>query len=151
MALAFDKGRAFGFDKPAGVACPNLDRHHCKIHSELKDQGFHGCIAYGCAGAGQQTLALYGGQSWQDDPDLLPAQMDTFRHLNRLHALMELLIAAGALSLPEHINQMRLDLLAHITPTDITPHSAKTLADGPLPAQINAYLKSLAAFAPKPS
>lgn len=149
MALAFDAGDAFAIDKPAGIPCPNLSRHSCKIHNDLKDNGFTGCTAYECAGAGQHTIALYDGKSWQDDPDLLVPQMDTFRHLNRLHALMELLTAASILDLPEDVEQNRITLLAQLAPDDLTPHIAKTLAEGPLPRQVNTYLRSLAEFAAK--
>jgi len=148
VALAFDAGDAFAIDKPAGTPCPNLDCHSCKIHSDLKDKGFLGCIAYSCAGAGQHTIALYDGQSWQNNPDLLPAQMDTFRHLNRLHALLELLTAASILALPKDVEQTRLNLIAQLFPGHLTPQMAQVLADGPLPSRVNDYLRSLAKFAP---
>jgi len=148
VALAFDAGDAFAIDKPAGTPCPNLDFHSCKIHSDLKDKGFLGCIAYSCAGAGQHTIALYDGQSWQNDPDLLHAQMDTFRHLNRLHALLELLTAASILALPKDVEQTRLDLMEQLFPGQLTQQTAQTLAVGPLPARVHDYLRSLSKFAP---
>lgn len=148
MALAFDAGDAFAIDKPAGVPCPNLVGHQCKIHSDLSRRGFQGCIAYACAGSGQHTVALYDGRSWQDDPDLLPAQMETFRHLNRLHNLMELLTAAATLPLPNEIESKRKDLLARLAPDDMTPNQAQSLATGPLPVEINTFLRSLASYAP---
>lgn len=148
MGLALDAGDAFPIDKPAGVPCPNLNRHRCKIHDDLQKRGFHGCIAYNCSGAGQHTISLYDGKSWQDDPDLLTPQMDTFRHLNRLHSLMELLTAAAALALPDKVEKTRISLLKQLSPDDLTPDQAQTLASGSLPVRVNTFLRSLAAYAP---
>lgn len=149
MALALDAGNAFAIDKPAGIPCPHLSKHRCTIHADLKDRGFTGCIAYECAGAGQHTIALFDGESWQDNPDLLDAQMDTFRDLKSLHNLMELLTAAAALNLPADVDETRLSLLAQLAPTDLTPPMAKSLANGPLPKQTTTFLRSLAAYAPQ--
>ena len=147
MALAFDTGADFAIDKPAGLPCPHLDRHLCTIHDSLKDRGFTGCTAFDCTGAGQRTVALYAGQSWQDHPALLPAQSDSFRHLRRLHGRIELLLAAATLSLPPDAESRRKALLCALSPEGMTPQIAQTLATGPLPAKVDRFLKSLAIYA----
>ncbi|UYV39380.1 hypothetical protein N4R57_10475 [Rhodobacteraceae bacterium D3-12] len=149
VALAFDKGDAFAIDKPAGAPCPHLSHHSCTIHAALPDKGFPGCVAYGCSGAGQRTIALFDGQSWQDTPALLAPQMDTFRHLRRLHDLIELLTLAAGLPLTQEAKIKRLSLIAALCPQDMTPTVAATLATGPLPGDVRAFLKSLAALTPK--
>lgn len=150
VALAFDAGDAFAIDKPAGTPCPHLAHHRCTIHDALADKGFPGCVAYDCNGAGQRTIALHDGQSWQDAPALLGAQMDTFRHLRRLHDLIELLTLAAGLPLAPDDRHKRQSLLAALCPPDMTPARAATLATGPLPGEVRAFLKSLAGLTPKP-
>jgi len=149
VGFALDKGDAFGIDKPAGVPCPNLAHHRCKIHSQLTSKGFSGCVAYNCIGAGQRTIALFDGQSWQDDPDLLPKQLDTFRHVHTIHSLSELLVAAGALPLPKALQTQRLNFLNELAPDGFTTQTATQIATGPLPHQIKTFLQSLASYAVK--
>ncbi|MCF3594114.1 hypothetical protein LZG00_08885 [Rhodobacteraceae bacterium LMO-12] len=148
MALAFDKGAAFAIDKPAAVPCPNLARHSCTIHDTLSDKGFAGCVAYECTGAGQRTVALYHGQSWQDDPALLGPQIESFAHLRILHGRIELLLAAAILPLPPAIKARRASLLARLCPDEMTPRIAHALATGPIPSEVDRFLKTLARYTP---
>jgi len=144
VALAFDKGQDFALDKPAGVPCPHLSRHRCRIHEQLESKGFPGCLRYECAGAGQRTRALFGGQSWQDDPGLLPRQMDTFRHLRAIHRAIELLVVAQTLALSPENDARRRALLAELSPKEMTVQKARALALEEVPEQAKAFLKSLA-------
>ena len=67
VALAFDRGPLFALDKPAGEACPHLDRDcRCAIHADRLARGFAGCAAFDCRGAGQLATALFNGLSWRD-------------------------------------------------------------------------------------
>jgi hypothetical protein len=62
VLLGFDRGPAFGFDKPAGEACRHLSTdHRCAIHDRLDASGFSGCAHYDCRGAGQIVTAMFAG------------------------------------------------------------------------------------------
>ena len=55
VAPAFSRSSEFAIDKPAGTPCPHLgDDDRCTIHARLRDEGFAGCTAYDCFGAGQR-------------------------------------------------------------------------------------------------
>lgn len=110
--------------------------------------GFSGCAAYCCNGAGQRTLALFDGRSWQDDPALLAPQMACFRALRQLHEACELLVAAAALPLPPTAEAERLALLDALCPTQMTPEKASRLADGPLPGEVRRFLRTLGGHVP---
>lgn len=143
VGLAFDKGEDFAIDKPAGTPCPKLRRHLCSIHEDLDTEGFSGCVRFQCDGAGQRTVALFDGASWQDDQALLGPMLDTFRHLRRIHELIGLLDTAGKLPLDPHENQRRLGLLSALTSPEMTRAGAEALATGPLPGEIRSFLRSL--------
>lgn len=100
-------------------------------------------MSFACAGAGQRTVALHGGQSWQDVPALLAPQMETFRHLRRIHDAIELLTAAAALPLSPAQDAARRALLAALCPPDLGPREAAGLATGPLPGRVRAFLRGL--------
>ena len=62
VALAFDRGPHFAFDKAAGETCRHLTAtHHCTIHDDLVGQGLGGCAQYDCYGAGQVVTAMFAG------------------------------------------------------------------------------------------
>jgi hypothetical protein len=57
IAPAFARSSDFAIDKPAGRPCPNLgDDFRCGIHTELRERGFPGCVAFDCFGAGQRLI-----------------------------------------------------------------------------------------------
>jgi hypothetical protein len=149
VSLAIDEGPRFALSKPAGTPCRHLERHSCTIHENLAERGFSGCVAYQCLGAGQRTLALYGGQSWRDDPSLLAAQSDTFRDLRALHDAISNLVTAAALPLPAQAETNRTALLARLCPDRLTPALAARLASGPLLGEVKSFLKSLPAQLPR--
>jgi hypothetical protein len=90
---AFDKGDAFAFDKPAGLPCPNLSGHRCRIHETLAARGFAGCVRYDCLGAGQRATALFEA-SWRDDPGLAAPMAEAFRRLREIQEIRAQLAAA---------------------------------------------------------
>lgn len=114
VLLAFDAGSAFALNKPACVACHHLtDDNLCRIHAVLADQGFTGCLAFDCHGAGQRvTQQVFKGRSWRDDPSLLPALDQAFRLQRRLHEALVLLISSAKLPLTEAQQAARQSLLA---------------------------------------
>ena len=140
VLLAFDAGTAFGLSKPACAACPNLtDDNLCRIHDGLAAQGFAGCVAFDCQGAGQVvTGRLFQGRSWRDDQGLLPAMDAAFRVQRRLHEAMALLVQAGGLPLTAAVQAERQAVLATLA----TPWDAAALqGDAP-----SAALAQAAAF-----
>jgi hypothetical protein len=102
VAPAFDRSPMFAIDKPAGEPCPNLDAScRCRIHADRSAQGFAGCVAYDCLGAGQYvTQAMFAGRSWRDDPALLEPMTRAFSAVRQAHEAMLLLDQAKALPLP---------------------------------------------------
>lgn len=134
VLLAFDASTAFAFDKPACVACRHLAPNNaCTIHADLEGQGFRGCRAFDCHGAGQRLTQSLKGRSWRSDPSLLPALDDAFRTLRRLHETLALLHAAAKLPLTPAQEATRAALLDSLSGQDMTPDLA--------PAQ--AFFKSL--------
>ena len=114
VLLAFDAGPAFASNKPACVACHHLkDDNQCSIHAGLADQGFSGCLAFDCHGAGQRvTQHVFRGRSWRIDPNLLPAIDQAFRLQRRLHEALAMLIDSAKLPLTEGQQSARQTLMA---------------------------------------
>lgn len=113
VLLPFDKGPAFAFDKPGGVACRHLGSgHRCTIHGQLAERGFAGCVAFSCHGAGQRvTKLLIAGRPWRGDAERMQQVEDGFRHLRQVHEALSLLRAAGSLPLPPEVEADRLVLI----------------------------------------
>lgn len=60
--LYFAKTDGFPYDKPSGTRCRNLENNDgCRIHGQLREKGFKGCLAYDCLGAGPAATALGAG------------------------------------------------------------------------------------------
>ncbi len=117
MALAFDAGEDFAIDKPAGLPCPNLERHLCSIYEDLDEEGFSGCARYSCTGAGQRvTQEVFAGQSWQDSPELAGPMSEALRQMKAVHESLELLAMAENLGLEDDDEAAREALLAALTP-----------------------------------
>jgi hypothetical protein len=90
VALAFARSADFAFDKGAGDPCSNLaDDFRCRIHPDLRQQGFKGCTVFDCFGAGQKvTQGTFGGQSWRAAPDTGPLMFAVFPIVRQLHELL---------------------------------------------------------------
>lgn len=112
VGLRLDAGDLFSFEKPAGTPCPNLSGHLCSVHDQLDEIGNRGCILYDCAGAGQRVVQMrFNGESWRDDPALLPAMLHDFARLKPLHERMKQLVEAEALALSDDLETERQRLL----------------------------------------
>ncbi|OSP56248.1 hypothetical protein [Pseudoruegeria sp. SK021] len=112
VVLAFDKGKDFAFDKNPGEPCRNLSGHRCTIHNTLAQDGFPGCVAYDCLGAGNRVVQeVFAGQSWQRDPRLMPLMMEAFSAMREVHKRIDMLRAAEFLTLEPRIEQKRKDFL----------------------------------------
>lgn len=90
VAPAFTRSSDFAIDKPAGVPCPHLaGDHRCSIHDRLRPEGFAGCTAYDCFGAGQRLAQeTFGGQDWRTHPEVEAPMMAALPVLRGLHELL---------------------------------------------------------------
>jgi hypothetical protein len=93
----FDVVQGFGFDKPADEPCRHLCAdHRCGIHADLMGQGFEGCVAFDCLGAGQRVTAQFDGASWRERPELAAAMFAAYRReIPRQQWLAKLTLAAA--------------------------------------------------------
>ncbi len=115
LALAFDKGRDFAFDKNPGEPCRNLSGHNCAIHDDLTERGMKGCVAYDCLGAGNRVVQeVFDGRSWQTEPRLTRVMIEAFAAMREVHKRIDLLRAAGAFDLDPRDDQTRRSLLAQL-------------------------------------
>lgn len=118
VALAFDKGKEFAFDKNPGEPCRNLSGHSCTIHERLTNEGLSGCVAYDCLGAGNRVVQeVFGGRSWQKEPRLMRVMMEAFSGMREVHKRIDLLRAAEVLPLEPRDEQARQGFLARLEQT----------------------------------
>ncbi|MCJ7710800.1 MAG: pentapeptide repeat-containing protein [Chloroflexi bacterium] len=102
VALAFAASADIAIDKPEGEACPNLGPDYgCRIHARLRVEGFPGCVAYDCFGAGQHlTQATFAEKDWRRSPELAERMFEAFAVMRDLHELAwyltEALVLAAA-------------------------------------------------------
>jgi Uncharacterized low-complexity proteins len=89
VAPAFSASADFAIDKDAGHACPNLrSDFRCAIHPRLRQEGFPGCAAYDCFGAGQKvTQATFAGGDWRRTPRIAAQMFEVFPIMRDLHEL----------------------------------------------------------------
>lgn len=115
VVLAFDKSKDFAFDKNPGEPCRNLSGHSCAIHDKLKQDGFPGCVAYDCLGAGNRVVQeVFAGQTWQTEPRLMRVMMEAFSAMCEVHKRIDLLRAAEAFSLEPRDERIRRGFLVRL-------------------------------------
>ena len=137
-AMSLRKSADFAIDKPPDQPCPNLrsDDFGCRIHDQLRDKGFPGCIAYDCFGAGQRvTRSTFGGRTWRDHPDEAPTIFPAFMAMTGVHEVLWHLDRARPLAQ----GTLRDEVVAAIDRTD---------ALGDLPPDELARLDVVPALAP---
>ena len=135
VAPAFSASADFAIDKGVGVACPNLaGDFRCTIHDRLEAEGFRGCVAYDCYGAGQKvTQITFDGRDWRRTPEIAESMFEVFMRMRKLHELLMYLTealklqAAGPLydELQRKLDQLdRLSLQSADTlgKIEVTPH-----------------------------
>jgi uncharacterized protein YjbI with pentapeptide repeats len=90
VALPFAASADFAIDKDAGQPCPNLDSDfRCGIHIRLRQEGFPGCSAYDCFGAGQHvSQGTFGGLDWRRAPETAQQMYEVFPIMRQLHELL---------------------------------------------------------------
>ena len=144
VALAFDRGPEFAFDKAADERCRHLGAsQRCLVHASRSTRGLAGCISYDCFGAGQYVSerlfpeALHGAAG-----ELSPRMLEAFRSLRRVHELRFLLheaarFEAGA---PE-----RHELLARLEPEGgLTLRALEALNLSAIEREVSDFLRRLA-------
>jgi hypothetical protein len=107
---AFYSIQGFAFDKPAHAACRYLTlKNRCAIHSGLASNGFSGCVAFDCYGAGQRvTQDLFNGVNWRTlDETAVQNLFSAYTSFLALHELMAMLAVAEAIVLPPHDVEIR--------------------------------------------
>ena len=122
VLLPFHRDGGFGVTKQSGDACHHLDpRDRCGIHATLREDGWPGCTAFDCFGAGQHVSQVtYGGRSWREQGDLgeMAAVLSVVR---QLHEMLAHLAEVERRSPSEDASAMRDELLAltHADPTTL--------------------------------
>ena len=138
VAPPFFAGEDFAIDKGPGVPCPYLDTEfRCTIHDRLAEEGFRGCEAYDCHGAGQKvTQVTFGGRDRRREPEIAESMFATFKVMERIHEQLGLLSSAlgleAAAELHPELQHKRDELVvlsqgtaAELTGLDFGPHRAE--------------------------
>lgn len=75
-------------------------------------EGFRGCVAYDCFGAGQKvTQVTFNGQDWRKSPPIAAQMFEVFGVMRQLHALLVYLTQALKLRAAEPMYaELRLKL-----------------------------------------
>ncbi len=96
VAPPFSASPDFAIDKRAGRPCPHLTGDfRCEIHYRLRPEGFPGCVAYDCFGAGQKvTQITYRGDTWRSSPEIAGQMFEVYSVMRHLHALLKYLSEA---------------------------------------------------------
>jgi len=94
----FDAQQGFGHDKAAREPCLHLQADfRCDIYGQLAGQGYPGCVAFDCFGAGQRvTQELFNGANWSQSPEIASEMFDSYERLRPLHELMAMAQLAAA-------------------------------------------------------
>jgi Pentapeptide repeats (8 copies) len=89
VAPGFEVSADFPIHKPAGEVCPNLTPdYRCRIHDRLRPNGFYGCAAFDCFGAGQRTTRAFEGRTWRSDQAIAHAMFQSFGVFRLLHEIL---------------------------------------------------------------
>jgi uncharacterized protein YjbI with pentapeptide repeats len=144
VAPAFAASADFAIEKAAGQPCPNLQSDfRCAIHPRLQEQGFPGCTAYDCFGAGQKVAQVtFAGQDWRQAPRTAKQMFAAFLIMRQLHELLWYLTEALTLepARPLH-GQLRRALDETERLTDASPHALAELDVAARRRDVNTLLR----------
>jgi len=132
--IAFPAGDMPGFSasKQAGEPCPKLDScGRCTIYDRREQEGFRGCIAFECFGAGQHVVQhLYSGRDWRDDPALLAPMSASFLAVRKGFELLYLVDWARSRGpgpdIEAQLDRAEAELLELVAQREASPHAAVT-------------------------
>lgn len=90
VALPLTASADFAADKAAGTPCTHLrEDFGCGIHGRLRAEGFPGCEAYDCFGAGQRvSRQTFGGRDWRRHPETAEQMFAALPVVQQLHQLL---------------------------------------------------------------
>lgn len=90
VALPYAKSTDFALDKDGGTPCENLQTdYRCRIHKNLRSEGYRGCTVYECFGAGQKVSQVtYKGKGWRENPESSKQMFDVFPIMQQLHEML---------------------------------------------------------------
>ncbi|MEO7223825.1 MAG: hypothetical protein ABIY37_15255, partial [Devosia sp.] len=71
----------------------------CAIHDRLEREGFRGCAAYDCRGAGQIVTALFAGLSWNNSPTTARQMFAAFAKMREIQIMRSIVRGTPALAL----------------------------------------------------
>jgi uncharacterized protein YjbI with pentapeptide repeats len=99
VAPTFAVSADFAINKKAGRSCPNLQADfRCRIHTQLRQQGFRGCAVYDCFGAGQKVSQItFDGRDWRQAPHTAEQMFSVYAVMRSLHELLWYLTEALSL------------------------------------------------------
>ncbi|WP_147371896.1 hypothetical protein [Henriciella algicola] len=146
VLLPFDKSEAFAFDKAGGEPCKHLDGcNACRIHEQLSERGFKGCVAFDCHGAGQRVVQeVFAGRSWRDDPTLMTRMGRAFHTMRRIHELLLLLREAARLPLSAAQKGEHAALVSALVPeSDWTEESLEAFDIRTVEEEVRQFLTGL--------
>lgn len=113
VLLPFRRDSGFRADKAGGEPCGHLDAQDgCAIHDTLREDGWPGCAAFDCFGAGQHVSQVtYAGVSWREQTNLgeMAAVLSVVR---QLHEMLAHLSEVQRRVPTDHAGAMRAELLA---------------------------------------
>lgn len=114
VALPFSASSDFAADKDAGQPCANLQSDfRCRIHQDLRQQGFRGCTVFDCFGAGQHvSQRIFEGRDWRLHPETAREMYEVFTIMLRLHELLWYLVEGLTMEVEEgllHELSLKLD------------------------------------------
>ena len=147
VAPPFDQSPEFGYSKAANVPCRHLQADNgCAIHARRAAEGFRGCIAYECNGAGQYvTQKLFGGRSWREDASLMAPMAQAFFAMRQVCELLVLLRQARSAPLPDDAQQAMSGLVDELAPAEgWTCATLEAFRESDLEARVRRFLVSLA-------
>lgn len=113
----FDADQGFGFDKAAETPCRHLCAdHRCGIHAGLVEQGFPGCVAFDCLGAGQrltaQAVARFGDADWRSRPEVARWLFAAYPRVRETQEWLARLSLAAAVSGRDELRELAAALEA---------------------------------------
>jgi uncharacterized protein YjbI with pentapeptide repeats len=90
VALPYAKSADFPINKDGGEPCRNLCSDNCcRIHDQLSEKGFHGCVSYECFGAGQHVSRnIYDGGDWRNNSERAKEMFAVFPLVQQLHEIL---------------------------------------------------------------
>jgi hypothetical protein len=133
VAPPFARSSEFAIDKAAGVPCPKLAvDHRCTIHERLRPEGFAGCAAFDCFGAGQRLAQeTFEGRDWRTHREVVAPMMAAFPVMRHLHELLWYLLEATSWPAAAPIRTALDDAVRRVDAAAALPPSALAAVDVP--------------------